>query len=354
MFNFLTSTGKSSMKEYSRYDRQMILKEIGREGQKKLGNSCVAIIGLGALGSVSANLLARAGVGKLFLIDRDFLELNNLQRQMLYDEKDVRDHLPKAVAAENHLRGINSEIQIHGIVSDINANNIHAMLQGVDLILDGSDNFETRFLINDFSLQNQIPWIYGGAIRTEGMSYVILPGERPCLRCMFGEAPKHSHMQTCSQVGVLSTVSHLIASFQATEAIKILAGQRERVDPKMWKVDIWNKTFKSISVEHLMNFSCSGCSMDTYPYLEYHQGTQTLSLCGRNAVQIYKSNEDFIDFKALAERINDKAKVSFNDYILNIDSAPYEITVFRNGRAIIKGTEDQGQAKSLYSQFVGC
>lgn len=342
------------MKEYSRYDRQMILKEIGKEGQKKLDQACVAIVGLGALGSVSANLLARAGVGKIFLIDRDFLEMSNLQRQMLYDEKDVHDHLPKAIAAENHLREINSQIKVHGMVSDINANNIHAMLQGVDLIVDGSDNFETRFLINDYSLQNKIPWIYGGAIRTEGMSYVILPDEKPCLRCLFGEAPKHSHMQTCSQVGVLSTVSHLIASFQATEAIKILAGHKDRVDPKLWKIDVWNKTFKSISVEHLMNFACSGCATDTFPYLEHQQGTQSLSLCGRNAVQIYKGIEEFVDFELLAKKINGRAEVNFNEHILNIHTDPYEITVFRNGRAIVKGTEDQGQAKSLYSQFVGC
>lgn len=341
------------MKEHSRYDRQMILRQIGREGQRRLDQSCVAVVGIGALGSVSANLLARAGVGRILLIDRDFLELNNLQRQILYDEVDVKDGLPKAIAAKKRLEQINSEIQIDAQVADLNPSSIDALLSGVDLIVDGADNFETRFLINDFSLKNGIPWIYGGAIQTEGMSYVILPGQPPCLRCLFGEAPKHSETQTCNQVGVIATVSHLIASFQATEAIKILVDQRDWIDRRLWKVDVWNKTFKSISVEHLRKSACSGCREGDFPHLAIKAGVQSISLCGRNAVQVYVDLDESLDFSKMADRIKEIAQVKYNEYILNIRTSPYEITVFKNGRAIVKGTEDRGHARSLYSKFVG-
>ena len=341
------------MKEHSRYDRQMILREIGRQGQRRLDDSCIAVVGMGALGTVSANLLARAGVGKIILIDRDFLELSNLQRQVLYDEQDVKDGLPKAVAAKRRLQQINSEIEIEAQVADLNASAIESLLDNVDLIVDGTDNFESRFLINDFSLKKKIPWIYGGAVQTEGMSYVILPQRPPCLRCLFGEAPKHHETQTCSQVGIMATVSHLIASFQATEAIKILVRSWDRVDRRLWKVDVWNKTFKSISVEHLRETPCSGCRDDFFPHLEIQKGTQSLSLCGRNAVQIYADLDDSLDFSVLAEKISATARVKFNEHILNIYKDPFEITVFKNGRAIVKGTEDPGRAKSLYSQYVG-
>lgn len=341
------------MKEHSRYDRQMILRQIGREGQRRLDESCVAVVGIGALGTVSANLLARAGVGRILLIDRDFLELNNLQRQILYDEQDVKDGLPKAIAAKRRLEEINSEIRIDAETADLNPATIDHLLSEADLIIDGTDNFETRFLLNDYALKKEIPWIYGGALRTEGMSYVILPGQPPCLRCLFGEAPKHHETQTCNQVGVIATVSHLIASFQATEAIKILVQHDDWIDRRLWKVDVWNKTFKSINVDHLREWPCSGCRSHDYPYLAVKRGTQTLSLCGRNAVQVYGELDESLDFSKLAERVRAIAEVRYNDHILNIRTSPYEITVFKNGRAIIKGTEDRGQARSLYSRYVG-
>lgn len=341
------------MKEFSRYERQFILKEIGREGQRRLDRSKVAVIGLGALGSVSSNMLARAGIGNLRVIDRDFLEINNLQRQILYDEKDLEDNLPKAIAARNKLRRVNSEIRIEGEVADINPETIRELLADVDLVIDGTDNFETRFLINDFSLAQKIPWIYGGAVRTEGMSYAVLPGEGPCLRCLFGEAPAPENSQTCDQVGILAPVAHLIASFQVTEAIKLLAGKREALERKLWKVDLWSRQFQAISVEHIRNAPCTGCKDRDYPYLARKKGLRAVTLCGRNAVQIYRGDKQKINFGILASKLGGKTEVQFNDYVLRCRLKPYEITVFSNGRAIVKGTEDAARAKSLYAKYIG-
>lgn len=341
------------MKEYSRYHRQIILKEIGREGQRRLDRSRVAVVGLGALGSVCANLLARAGVGTLRLIDRDFLEMTNLQRQVLYDEEDVTLNLPKAVAAQRKLEKINSEIRVEAHVADISALSADELLGDIDLIIDGTDNFETRFLLNDYSLMRKTPWIYGGAVRTEGMSYVVFPDDPPCLRCLFGGTARQAEMQTCDQVGILAPVAHLIASFQATEAIKILAGYRDLVDRRLWKVDVWNRQFKSITVEHLQNLPCSGCSSDDYPYLQPETVDKSIALCGRNAVQISLDAEAHLNFRALADKLaGQEAQISFNPYLMNIRVSSYEITVFKNGRAIIKGTEDPQRARSLYARYI--
>lgn len=339
------------MQEYARYARQMVLKQIGREGQDRLEKSRVAVIGLGALGSVSANLLARAGVGFLKLIDRDYIEINNLQRQVLYDENDLAENLPKAVAAKKKLEATNSDIKIQADAADLNAQTIGTLLESIDLVIDGTDNFETRFLINDFCLKKRIPWIYGGAVGTEGMSYVILPNEGPCLRCLFGEAPATENVQTCDQVGILAPVAHLISSFQAIEAIKILAGHKESVDRQLWKVNLWDRQFKSINLEHLNQ--CTGCQGKEYPYLERAKGSTAVSLCGRNAVQIYQRESRPVNLTQLASKLKNEGEVSVNDYLLRYRLSPYEITVFPNGRAIVKGTEDEKQAKSLYAKYIG-
>lgn len=341
------------MKDFTRYSRQLLLKEIGREGQRRLAESRTTIIGIGALGSVSANLLARAGVGKLRLVDRDYVEMDNLQRQVLFDETDLSKNLPKAIAAKDKLEKINSEIEIEAEVADVNPLTIEELLGESDLIIDGTDNFETRFLINDYALTKKIPWIYGGAVRTEGMSYVILPGEGPCLRCLFGEAPSRENAQTCDQVGILAPIAHLIASFQTMEAIKILAGQPQAVERSLWKVDLWSREFKSISVDHLKDTPCSGCREKEFPYLHQENATRAVSLCGRNAVQILHNGKEKINFKTLAAKLEQHGSVEFNDYLLKYHADPYEITVFENGRAIVKGTEDAGQAKSLYAKYIG-
>ncbi len=342
------------MKDISRYERQFILKEIGRGGQRQLGRSRVAVVGLGALGSVSANLLARAGVGQLLLIDRDFVEKNNLQRQILFDERDAQENLPKAVAAKKKLGEVNSEIKIECEVEDLNPLTAEALLGRADLVVDGTDNFESRFLMNDFSLKKKIPWIYGGAVRTEGMSYVILPGRGPCLRCLFDEAPGANDIQTCDQAGILASVAHLIAAFQVTEAIKILTGKLESVERKLWKVDLWRRELKALSVSHLEKTPCPGCREGDYVYLERKSVTRAVTLCGRNAVQIDASEgRGKINLERLAGRLAGQTKVEFNPYLLKCRLSSFEMTVFASGRAIVKGTEDAGQAKSLYAKYVG-
>jgi adenylyltransferase/sulfurtransferase len=339
--------------KFSRYERQYILKEIGREGQGKLDRSCVAVVGIGALGSVSADLLARAGIGRLLLIDRDFLEMNNLQRQVLYDEKDLAENLPKAVAAERKLRQVNSAIRVDCEVADVNPGTIEELLGEADLIVDGTDNFETRFLLNDYALKNKVPWIYGGAIQMEGMTYVILPGSGPCLRCLFGNAPAPEDVQTCDRVGILAPVAHLIASFQAVEAIKILAGKKDDVERKLWKVDLWSRQFKAISVKHLEKTPCDGCKKKDYAYLTRKIETRAVSLCGRNAVQILRHEKARINFKRLTEQWPLKMQAKYNDYLMTCRSDNYQMTVFSDGRAIIKGTEDVHKAKSFYSKHIG-
>ena len=285
------------------------------------------------------------------LIDRDFVELGNLQRQVLFDEEDCRQNLPKAVAARQKLEKINSEISIEAFAADLNAGTAAELLGGVDLVVDGTDNFETRFLINDFSLQKKIPWIYGGAVGTGGLTYVILPGEGPCLRCLFEAAPKPGEFETCERAGILAPAAHWIASFQAMEALKILSGNRQRVDRRLWKGDLWKKEFKP--VEAGMPASCSGCLEADYPYLNQETGSRTVVLCGRNAVQIFRSEKFQINFKNLAQKLSPLGAVQYNDYLLKAAVSPFEITLFPNGRAIIQGTEDPQEAKGVYAKYIG-
>lgn len=339
--------------ESSRYKRQLILPQIGPEGQKRLLKANVAIVGIGALGSVSANLLARAGVGRIRLIDRDFLEMNNLQRQVLFDEDDLCQNLPKAVAAQRKLQKINSEIKIEGEPSDLNPETIEELLEEIDLVIDGTDNFETRFLVNDFCLKKKLPWIYGGVVGTEGLTYVVLPGQGPCLRCLFEEAPQPGEFQTCDTAGILAPAAHLIASLQAAEALKILTSGSESTDRHLWKIDIWKKEFRPIEVSNFVNQPCSGCERGEFPYLNLDRISRTVTLCGRNAVQIFKSERQEIDFHRLAGRLSLVGEVAYNDYLLKASIPPFEITVFANGRAIIQGTDDAAQAKSIYSKYVG-
>ncbi len=341
------------MTDFFRYKRQFMLPQIGTEGQRKLARASVAIVGLGALGSVSANLLVRAGIGRVRLIDRDFLELNNLQRQVLYDEEDVYQNLPKAIAAFNKLRKINSDIEIEAEAADINADTIDELLEGINLVIDGTDNFETRFLLNDFSLAKKIPWIYGGAVGMEGLTYVILPGEGPCLRCLFEEAPPAGEFRTCDIAGVLASAAHWVATFQAVEAMKILLERKGEVDRRLWKADLWKKEFKAIEVAKPGQKSCSGCERGEYPYLGRERGSRTVTLCGRNAVQIFQSHAAPVDFQNLARKLSLEGDVKYNEYLLKASISTYQITVFTNGRAIIQGTEDPAQAKTIYSKYIG-
>ena len=344
-----------------RYDRQTRIPQIGDQGQKKLHQASLAIVGLGALGSVSANLLVRAGIGLVRLIDRDFLEIGNLQRQVLFDEDDLKQNLPKAVAAERKLKKINSEIQIEAEATDLNVETIDELLEGIDLVIDGTDNFETRFLINDYSLRGKIPWIYGGAVGTEALTYVVLPHEGPCLRCLFEEAPRPGEFQTCDVAGILAPVAHWVASFQAMEALKILSGQKQAVDRRLWKADLWKKEFRALEVDSGLrgrlsentSTSCSGCARGEYPYLSRERVSRTVSFCGRNTVQIFRHEKSPVNFENLAQKLSSVGSVQYNDYFLKASISPFEITVFPNGRAMIQGTNDASQAKSVYAKYIG-
>ncbi len=336
--------------DFSRYDRQWRVPQIGKEGQAKLQKACAAVVGLGALGSVSANLLVRAGVGRVVLIDRDFPEMNNLQRQTLYDEKDLALNLPKAVLARQKLADVNRDIQIDAFASDLNPETIGDMLAGVNIVIDGTDNYETRYLLNDYALKNRIPWIYGGVIRTEGTCYAVLPGSGPCLRCLFPEPPPAGERETCDQAGVLAAASHLVASFQVTEALKFLTAGPLAVDRQLWRMDLWRKSFHGVTPAAV---PCEGCRSAVYPFLESGRMMETVKMCGRNAVQIQGGPAVNLDFKKMAEKLAGQVPVEYNDYVCSIHPAPFEIMVFTNGRAIVKGTEDAGQAKSLYARYVG-
>jgi molybdopterin-synthase adenylyltransferase len=336
----------------SRYFKQILLPEIGETGQKRLSESSVLIVGCGALGSVIANSLVRAGVGRVRIIDRDFIELDNLPRQILFDEEDVRKGLPKAIAAAEKLRLINSEITIEPVVEDLTAQNIESLLKGIDLVIDGTDNFETRFLINEASVKFSVPWIYGGVVSTYGMSFTIIPGETPCFQCFVNEMPQPGSSPTCDTVGVLGTAVSIVASIEVTEAIKFLTGKKEALLRKLVYIDAWN------SVWNLFNLTkgktaCSVCDEKKFVFLEKRQGTRATSLCGQNAIQIYSPVHTISSFEELARRLASAGEVRYNEYMLKFNVDIYEFTIFTDGRTIIKGTTDESNAKTLFSKYIG-
>ncbi len=337
-----------------RYSRQMRFPALGKAGQEALCKSTVAVCGCGALGTVLANHLARAGVGKLRIIDRDFIETHNLQRQILFDEDDVASNLPKAEAAARKLRAINSTITIEPVVTDIDHTNILALVSDADLILDGTDNFETRYLINDAAVKLGKPWIYGGVIGSEGQTMTILPGETPCLRCLIETAPPPGMTPTCETAGVLGPAVSVIASFEAIEAIKILSGARAALNPCLIMVDVWDWTFRQLKIANLLGkVDCPCCKGRKFEWLEGGQGSHTTTLCGRNAVQVAVRRDEPLDFPELASRLASFAEVRHNAFMLRFAAEGHEFTVFPDGRAIIKGTNDVTRARTLYSQFIG-
>ncbi len=334
-----------------RYIRQMTFTKIGKEGQERLFSSRVAIVGMGALGTVVANHLCRAGVGYLRLIDRDLVELSNLQRQMLYTEEDARRSLPKAAVAAEHLRLVNSEITIEPVVVDLNAFNVEALLKEVDLVIDAGDNFPVRFLINDVCSKHAIPWIYCGAVGSSGMTMNILPGEGPCFRCLVPKTPPAGSVQTCSTVGVLGMLTTFLASAQALEAVKILTGSKD-VRKTLMAVDIWDWQVDFIAVENKPD--CVTCGQHRYEYLEQKVSNgSTTSLCGQNAIQILPEQAGTINFAAMAKRLEKAGTVSYNPYMLRFSDGRVEITLFKDGRAIIKNAKNEGQAKSIYAEYIG-
>jgi adenylyltransferase/sulfurtransferase len=336
----------------ARYSRQVLFEEIGSEGQARLMSAKAALVGCGALGTVQASLLVRAGVGRLRIIDRDFVEESNLQRQILFDEEDARAVLPKAVAAVNKLRAANSLVQVEGIVEDLNASTIDRLLGGFDLVLDATDNFDARFLLNDFAVKTGTPWIYGACVGSYGLTFPILPGETACLRCVFESAPPPGMSPTCDTAGVLGPIVGLVASLQAAEALKILSGRRERVTRKMAVFDVWEGRQSLVDLPQ-RETDCPCCVRREFPYLEGASGSDTATLCGRNAVQIRRRDGITLDLDQVAKRLGPIGAIEKNRFLVRADIDQYRLTVFADGRAIISGTKDPALAKSIYARYVG-
>lgn len=339
--------------QFARYARQIIYPGIGEAGQAALLAARVTIIGVGATGSVLANHLTRAGVGHLRLVDRDFVELNNLQRQLLYDEEDVAAMLPKAVAAGRKLRQINSSILIEEIVADVTPANVLGFVADADVVLDGTDNFATRYLINDVCVKLGKPWVYCGVIAAYGMTMTIRPGVTPCLRCVMGELPAPGTVPTCDVAGVVGPVVTLMGSIAATEAIKLIVG-RGTLNPGMIYADLWEGSFDRFDLGGPRP-DCPTCGRHEYPFLNAEAGPRAISLCGRDAVQVSVAGAQGVDLAGLAERLRAArvGAIQVNPYLLRAQIDGYEFTVFPDGRAIIKGTSDEAVAGTLYAKYVG-
>lgn len=333
----------------SRYSRQIRFPPIGGQGQRRIGAGRVAIIGCGALGSVQAETMARAGTGVLRLIDRDFVEWSNLQRQFLFDERDAAEGIPKAVAAARRLAQVNSQIVIQPVVADLTPSNAAELLENIDVILDAADNFETRYLVNDLAVRNNIPWIYGAAVGSYGLKLAIVPGRTACLRCLYPESPQGAQ-PTCETDGVLGSVTATIAALQAADALKILAQGAGAVVARLTTVDVWSGEIRQLDPP-ARDPACPCCHHRNFTHFE-GVGRAPISLCGRNAVQIHERSRP-VDLAELARRLGPLAPVRSNEFALRVTLAPYELTVFPDGRAIIKGTTDVGVARSLYARYVG-
>jgi adenylyltransferase/sulfurtransferase len=336
---------------FERYSRQTVIPEIGIEGQKRLNKSCALIIGCGALGTVIASALVRAGVGKLKIIDRDFIEYHNLQRQILFNEEDIRQNLPKAVAAERHLKEVNSGIIVQGIVSDVNYANIEDLVRGADVILDGTDNLETRFLINDVSLKLKIPWVYGGAIDSSGMTMTIIPYETPCFRCIIAGESYATKGLTCDTAGVISPAPWVVASLQAAEAIKILVGSTS-INRDLIVLDVWVNKFQYLKLNGRRE-DCPACGQNRFEFLDGKFSTRTTQLCGQNSVQVSAPGNIDLSFEKLAERLRSAGQVDYNEFMLRFNVDSKEMLIFRDGRAIVKNTDDEAFAKVFYTKYVG-
>lgn len=340
-------------KQLEKYSRQILFAGIGDEGQERLLRSSVVLVGCGALGTATANLLVRAGVGRLRIIDRDFVESSNLQRQTLFDESDARDALPKAVAAERHLRAVNSDAAVEPIIADLSSQNAVELLSGFPLILDGTDNFETRFLINDAAVSLGVPWIYAAAVGSYGVTLTILPGQTACLACLIESSGKSNGFgleETCDTVGVLNSAAGIVASIEAAEATKILAGKTDQLNTRLTSSDVWLGGFHSIRVER--NPNCRACSRRELLYLE-GDAQPHVTMCGRDSVQIHERRRN-LDLGELARRLGRAAEdLRQNAFLLRFRIRPYEMTVFPDGRAVVKGTHDPAVARSLYSRYIG-
>lgn len=340
-------------KYFERYSRQILFSNIGQVGQGKLAISRVAIVGAGALGTVIANHLTRSGVGFIRLIDRDFVEKSNLQRQMLYDENDALENKPKAVAAFEKLIKINSSIEIEPVVTDIHAWNAEELLTDVNVIIDGTDNFITRYIINDISIKYNIPWVHGAAVRSRGMFAVFTPNRGPCYRCLFPNPPQ-GQSETCDRVGVISAVTHLVGSFEATEAIKLLLNDEKNRNPNLEQFDIWLNDEMKMDISNSKNPECPACSKLKFEFLnaEFHDD-EYVALCGRNAVQITPRKEQKVDLEKAKQSLLKIGTVEQNPFLLKCYIDDMTIILFNNGRVMIQGIDDITKAKIIYAKYIG-
>jgi len=339
----------TSLEPDERYSRQMLFRGIGVEGQRRLTASRIAIAGCGATGSVLASLLARAGVGTIRIIDRDYVELSNLQRQSLFDEADAAESLPKAIAAARKIAAFNSTIVIEPHVADLTPANIEVLLGDAQLILDGTDNFETRYLINDFAVKSSVPWIYTAAVGSYGVTLNVLPGKTACLSCIFANPPQ-GMFETCETAGILNSAVTLAASIAATEAVKLLVGADDKLRRTLLSFDVWRNERAEVVAEQ-PRAGCRTCGEHEFRHLA-GEGRPHITLCGRNSVQIHERHRP-VDFAQLSQQLKPLGPVRHNDFVLKFWHEPYEMTLFPDGRAIIKGTSDKTIARSLYARYVG-
>ncbi len=332
-----------------RYSRQVLFDGIGADGQRKLAAARVAIVGCGATGSAIASLLARAGVGTLRIVDRDYVEPSNLQRQSLFDEADAAESLPKAIAAARRIAAFNSQIVVEPQVADLTPANIEALLAGIELVLDGTDNFETRYLLNDFAVKNSLPWIYTAAVGSYGVTLNVLPRQTACLACLFPDAPRGA-VETCETSGILNSAVNLAASVAATESLKLLVGAQDRLRRTLLSFDVWRNERAEIAADR-PRADCRACGEMDFIHLA-GEGRPHITLCGRNSVQIHERQRP-LDFSEMSARLTPHGQVRHNDFVLKFWHEPYEMTLFPDGRAIIKGTTDTAVARSLYARYVG-
>ncbi len=357
--------------DLARYSRQMLFEHVGVEGQRRLGQGRAVLVGCGALGSVLAGTLVRAGIGALRLIDRDYLELSNLQRQTLFDEDDVAEDLPKAEAAARKLRRVNSQVEIEPVVADLHADNAEPLCAGAHVILDGTDNLETRFLLNDVAVKHEIPWVYGACIGAEGLVLPILPRQTACLRCIWDEPPPPGSLPTCDTVGVLASAVSVVASLQAVEALKILMGRHDEVNRHLAAIDVWTGRVRAINVQAAFESrACPCCARGQYDFLTAARGSLATTLCGRDAVQIRprlgpgQPTHDQTHpaetahaapplFEAVRQRLPAACQARSNAFILQFEADGCIVTLFSDGRAIIKGTSEPAAARALYARYIG-
>ena len=338
-----------SLELEERYSRQILFGGIGPEGQQKLRSASAVLVGCGATGSALVSLLARAGVGRIRIIDRDYVEASNLQRQSLFDEADASESLPKAVAAARKISSFNSEIVIEPQVADLTPANIDTLLEAAPLILDGTDNFETRYLINDFAVKNSRAWIYTAAVGSYALTMNIVPGETSCLACLLPDPPQ-GMVETCENAGILNSAAHLAAAMAATEAIKMLVGAWQQLRRSLLSFDLWSNQRAEVRADRPRP-GCRACDRREFPHLA-GEGRPHITLCGRNSVQIHERHRP-VDLARMSQLLEPHGKVRYNDFVLRFWREPYEMTLFPDGRAIIKGTTDTAVARSLYARYIG-